>query len=337
MVITNLGNGPRGGYLDIDYAVVNSTWSASSTSASTTITQSSTSAPSGSGSAADAATNTRTSSHAGAIAGGVVGGVLGLALIALLLWFLLFRRRRNVKYGAVGDHRGGNDGMVDLAAASGAGPASGAVGAGVGAYASSSRHEQAGSPYAHQAGQASDMWGGSSQGYTEYATNLSRGGPGDTIGPYGVGSPVGNHGGPTPYLSAVPPPPASSATSYPGGSVAGDTHPYPNPHDHGITPFTSAAPAHAPVQPGAMPGNVKQMGVALPFTARPVPPPPAHAASEPRSDAASVNSGSQGFQHNVLSPSTSSEMSVTSPQSGRMQRMGREVDAGPYVPPHSSA
>ncbi|GME64071.1 Kelch repeat protein [Neofusicoccum parvum] len=72
----------------------------------TTVARSATSASSTSSSSASSTTSSSGSSNnTGAIVGGVVGGVVGLALVAVLAWFLL-RRRRNTQHQPVPQHDG---------------------------------------------------------------------------------------------------------------------------------------------------------------------------------------------------------------------------------------
>ncbi|WVQ73036.1 hypothetical protein IAR50_002599 [Cryptococcus sp. DSM 104548] len=84
--LTNLGQGRKGKFFDIDYIVVNSTLDHSANSTDDNNTSISTAVPA-SGSS---------STEAGAIAGGIVGGLIGLALVVVLAWFLFRRNRAKV-------------------------------------------------------------------------------------------------------------------------------------------------------------------------------------------------------------------------------------------------
>ncbi|WVQ73037.1 hypothetical protein IAR50_002600 [Cryptococcus sp. DSM 104548] len=88
LLLTNVGQGPKGKYFDVDYMIVNTTidpsLSGNSTDGNTTSTST----------ASPLASDSSSSLNSGAIAGYVVGGVVGLALVVVLAWFL-FRRNSN--------------------------------------------------------------------------------------------------------------------------------------------------------------------------------------------------------------------------------------------------
>jgi len=101
------GNGTSGGYgqMSLDRFVLispstppttSSALPSSTTASSTSSTSASTSSsPSAAAVVPGGGQSSGSSSNAGAIAGGVVGGIAGLAIIALLLWFFVFRKNRN--------------------------------------------------------------------------------------------------------------------------------------------------------------------------------------------------------------------------------------------------
>ncbi|KZO94275.1 hypothetical protein CALVIDRAFT_565922 [Calocera viscosa TUFC12733] len=100
-----IGNSTNGGYgqMSLDRFVLITPSTPPTTSTTPPSSTSGTGSPSASPSSAAAGGGGQSggSSNVGAIAGGVVGGVGGLALIALLLWFLFFRKRN--AQGAVQD------------------------------------------------------------------------------------------------------------------------------------------------------------------------------------------------------------------------------------------
>lgn len=105
LALTNLGNGPAGTALDVDYAIVNSsttpvitnttgTNGTVSSNVTSTIAQASSTSTSKS---TTTTTPTHKASNAGAIAGGVVGGLAALAILAALLWFFCIRKQQSYK------------------------------------------------------------------------------------------------------------------------------------------------------------------------------------------------------------------------------------------------
>lgn len=286
ITLTNLG-GPNGNFLDIDYAESNSTIYGNTTSSDGGSSTTDSSSANGSSSAHH--------SNTGAIAGGVVGGVLGALLIAGLVFFFVRRSKRDRPK----DYGRGRGNELDLA---GEEP---------------KFSEPLATPYyANGQGPPSNQWGGSSQGYSAYQTNVDR-----SVG----GSPLVSTTSP-PGLAHVPPPPASSATSYPASHAGGPERTAlagiaasqsgsssgPSSSSGQLTGYGSPTPLAAPWggqahgQPGAMPGTQKSMGVGLPYTAQ-----APHAASPPplnREDSAAMQQ--------------------------RLAREGREGDAGPFQAHH---
>ena len=102
VVFTNFGlgssAGPGGNYLDFDFAVVNTTVNPNAPATSNTTGTSSNSTSIASSATAIPYIKYKGGSSAGAIAGGVVGGVILLALIAILAYFLLRRRKNKREY-----------------------------------------------------------------------------------------------------------------------------------------------------------------------------------------------------------------------------------------------
>ncbi len=302
LLVTNVGDGRQGSYIDFDYAVINSTVdpnaavtgnsTGTNITASTSISASS--SATGAASQISGSTIQKGGSNAGPIAGGVVGGVAGLAIIGLLAWFFLRRRQNNNQrhymepsaepVNLSGDevkpypHGSSEDAYAE-------------TGAGTGAFAG---------------------WRGNSTNVTSPSARET------------------DHSS-TPFLTAVPPPPASNATSYPrsvappssadNASPVEETSAYVNPFTGTGGPRSYAdnqSPAASAMSTGTAPDSTsgsdpttssttppprapKTAGVALPFTARPP-------------TALSANSSS-----------------FSSPN--RMQREGREFDMGPAIPP----
>ncbi|WVW86131.1 hypothetical protein I302_108172 [Kwoniella bestiolae CBS 10118] len=111
LTMINVGTGPKGNFLDFDYAVVNSTIDPSGSSNNNTGTNTTISDPGNSNNGSSSTGGG--SSNVGAIAGGVAGGVVGLALVVVLAWFL-FRRRNKNKEGYPYAMKNKHQGPMDL-------------------------------------------------------------------------------------------------------------------------------------------------------------------------------------------------------------------------------
>lgn len=95
IMVTNIGQGPRGSFFDFDYAVVNSTTDPSTiVSGTSTGTNTTDIDPNGAMGQDSSAKDESSGPNVAAIGGGVGGGVGALILLGLLVWWFL-RKRRN--------------------------------------------------------------------------------------------------------------------------------------------------------------------------------------------------------------------------------------------------
>ncbi|ODO05389.1 hypothetical protein L198_02082 [Cryptococcus wingfieldii CBS 7118] len=320
--ITNLGQGRKGKFLDIDYFVVNSTVDHSSSDNSTdgNSTSTSTAVP----------LSGKSSSNAGAIAGGVVGGILGLALVVVLAWFL-FRRNRTKLGGEESPYLkpGKLDFPMDL------------NGTEVKPYISNQQEHHIlpiGALPVHN-----DPPTSSYNGHVrELSSNTTTGHSVHQLSP--TGRDTNARGS---FLNVVPGPPPSNATSYarsinPPSSIGspppipeGYTNPFNTPREQGMARSEGAQTfgvGGGTSDDGHSRGSGKSAGVPLPYTARlpssrsptsvntataSIPPVPAsHQASSPGADISNPHGEGDGLR---------SQGSI-----GRMYVPGRAQDVGPF-------
>lgn len=235
--------------------------------------------------------------NAGAISGGVVGGIVGFALLGVLLWFFIFRKKRRTRSGKSFEPVDLNGGPNDLEELDGGE---------VQAFSTSPT-----SPGETRSNGAFLGDPGSNNGYALPAPSSS-----------GSREMTQARG---PILTSIPQPPSSNATSYPRSSTlqsrypdgisstgqpsladdSGDTygHEYVPPIGASTSNLASDIPA-PPITTATSQPRVKSPGVALPYTARP----PTSALSR-------------------LSPAISDHLN--SPIEERMSVPGREQDLGP--------
>ncbi|WVW86138.1 hypothetical protein I302_108179 [Kwoniella bestiolae CBS 10118] len=197
IIVTNLGQGAKGNYYDFDYAVINSTLPPSSAVASsdvspvasTTInspnsedTSSSSSSAEGADQSGNGQSASEASNHVGIIAGAAVGAIVGVALIMVVAWYLVKRKRndRGDKYTSKKDRK------LNL------------TGEEIKPY-SSGDHTPEYSTYDNPLPAGSGT----------YSSNSQRG----SI------SARENDNSSVPFLTVIPSPPGSQATSYPASSV----------------------------------------------------------------------------------------------------------------------
>lgn len=311
ITLTDLG-GPTGNALDFDWAVVNSTRAPDiGGNNSTNTTTGSSDNPGNSTS-----TSTSHSNHTGAIVGGVVGGVVGLALIAGLVWFFFFKRKR--KYEKAKTY----DPTLDLNAEPNG---------------NAHHHLDGGevAPFPSTSGRtgpdrrtSTQLYHSTSAGSTDPPRDMSEVGYSSTAFTTSLAGAAGARTAgerPNSGFFSAPAPPPSNATSYPlseeGGTYTNlqpasyQAFPEPSPHSSpannsvpppsssGDTALSSDLNTPSVNQSQRQPGSLKSAAVNLPYTARPPTSPPV----------------------NTPDPAT------TDPTRDRMVVPGREVDLGPVV------
>ncbi|ODO05388.1 hypothetical protein L198_02081 [Cryptococcus wingfieldii CBS 7118] len=293
--LINLGQGPKGKYLDIDYIVVNSTVDPALSGGNNTEGDSISTST-----ASPASGNSSSSMTSGAIAGAVVGGIVGLALVVVLAWFL-FRRNKGAPGQAESPYLkpGRLDSRMDL------------NGDEVKPFMSNDPH----APRAHP---------GAAMG--AYYTTLAPHNPANNNHTYPLG-PLGreDHEERTPFLNGIPAPPPSNALSYPRSDVPpnGDGWP-PLPSSEGANnsssgqsfksagislPYTAHPPSQSP--PSSLNTNPN------PHPA----PASSHQASSPGADLPNP--------HQPYASPTSGDARHSQASLGRMYVPGREQDIGP--------
>ncbi|WVQ84454.1 hypothetical protein IAT38_006606 [Cryptococcus sp. DSM 104549] len=207
LVLTNIGQNAAGTFVDFDYAVVNST--IDPTTPSITADGSTTNIPnlpitspadsSASALVAGSGNGSQSKSNSGAIVGGAVGGVVGLALLVLLLWFWM-RRRREHRLETDGFSRPGRAEAVDLSGGE-VKPFEYSGGRGLSAFTTSTLPVlSSGSAPSAPSSQSRE---------SSYAPVLGHSPVDGPAAAYRIPQPGGE-----PYLSRVPAPPPSNATSY---------------------------------------------------------------------------------------------------------------------------
>ena len=306
VVVTNIGQGLIGSYLDFDYAVVNSninpaTAQGASTSTNTTSTNTTSSAASGAPDVSNSSGSQHNYSGVGTIAGGVVGGVAGFFLVAFLAWYFVHHRRAKVAT----HHRSGSDVPLNL------------TGDEV-------------KPYAVESAETPDAAYTLSGDYDETSTP-SQGRSTTKKAPHAT--PVREPEYPrTPFLTAIPPPPASNAASY----AHGDNLPR-DLDELGRIPGRSPAELQSPPKTADRRLSPTSLGYLRDVEAR-------HRSSGFRTSGISSNTLDSGDGTPKAtygaSPPTPRALTITtesSPrgppaetaQTGRLRRQGRAMDMGP--------
>ena len=247
------------------------------------------------------------SSNTGAIAGGIVGGVVGLTIIAGLIWFFCFKRKRDYQKTKTYDP------TLDLNAESN-GQNHHLDGGEVAPFPSTSggpRSAQLYSATSHGSGHQRDM---SETGYSSVALGSA----------YAAGT-ARDRDAPSSFFTPPPAPP-SNATSYPLSDEGGTTSPnqYPNPGFQAFpTPSPHSSPAANHSYPASSSGRTNADSVPSNETPTapqlPVPPQPRQPGS--------LKSAVVSLPYTARPPA--SDTAPGAPEPPRMTVPGREVDLGP--------